>query len=558
MNTVEDRLDLLLVDAEERRPVFEVGVPGDTAQRGPKPKKGVRGDDSPDWRRTDADPNDLSLQKWAVVAPEGREGDRQLEAMQSLIRLREQEQGAPARIYRVPPDMDAKQSVSWKDEVYWSEDVREEERPLYLLMLGDLHHTSVELQHALANGTLVGRLHASTAAGDTDLDGYTAYADKVVRYARDGTPDTTPDLRFYVAPDGSSATVTGRARLMGPSLAASQQGHAEGKLPAASVGEIAAETVDELLAAGAGARPSVLLSVSHGLGAPRRGWRSEEEQWRRQGALVLSHDQILDAERLRGQPFLPGGMWFYLACFGAGTPTTSAFQTWLAQLARESAFSGSVAAVLKSLPDSGQRPFLAALPQAALANPGGPLGVIAHMDLAWTYGFSGTKKLTESRKSRVLSSLDVLVRGSRAGVALEALVRFYRETNDALMASYQLEADARAQARPDPTSHAERAHLWMLRNDLRGYVLLGDPAARLPLQQNALRKREPLPAPVEVRSTSASNASASESSLEAAVLAMIRGDEAPRVIAQRAGISLATLWDRVDAYRAAGRARLGE
>ncbi|MFS8065312.1 MAG: hypothetical protein ACMG6S_02965 [Byssovorax sp.] len=556
MDTAEDRLDLLLVDAEERRPVIEGGLPSEAAQRGPKPKKGIRGDDSPDWRRTDADPNDLALQKWAVVAMEGKEGDRQIEAIQPLIRLREREQGAPARVYRVPPDMDARQAVSWKDEVYWSEDVPEEERPLYLLMLGDLHHTSVELQHALANGALVGRLHVADAAGGTDLEGYEAYAAKVVRYARDAVPVPAPDLRFYVAPDGSSATVTGRTRLVGPSLVASRQAHEGGKLPAASVDEISAETVDELLA-NAQSRASVLLSVSHGLGAPRRGWRSEEEQWRRQGALVLGHDEILDAERLRGQAFLPGGMWFYLACFGGGTPTTSAYHTWLAQLSSESAFSGSVAAVLKSLPESGQRPFLAALPQAALSNPEGPLGVLAHMDLAWTYGFSGAKKLTESRKSRVLSSLDVLVRGSRAGVALEALVRFYRETNDALMASYQLEADARAQGRPDPTSHAERAHLWMLRNDLRGYVLLGDPAARLPLQHTTLRAGEPPPAREEVTSASTTAASIPDGGLEAAVLAMIRGDEAPRAIAERAGITLATLWDRVDAYRAAGRARLG-
>jgi hypothetical protein len=556
MSTTEDRLDLLLVDAEERRPVIDGGLPSEAAQRGPKPKKGIRGDDSPDWRRTDADPNDLPLQKWAVVAMEGREGDRQIEAIQPLIRLREREQGAPARVYRVPPDMDARQSVSWKDEVYWSEDVPEEERPLYLLMLGDLHHTSVELQHALANGALVGRLHVADPAGDTDLGGYAAYAAKVVRHARNATPEPAPDLRFYVAPDGSSATVTGRTRLVEPSLVASRQAHEGGKLPASSVGEISAETVDELLAC-TQSKASVLLSVSHGLGAPRRGWRSEEEQWRRQGALVLGHDEILDAERLRGQAFLPGGMWFYLACFGGGTPATSAYHTWLAQLSGESAFSGSVAAVLKSLPESGQRPFLAALPQAALSNPEGPLGVLAHMDLAWTYGFSGTKKLTESRKSRVLSSLDVLVRGSRAGVALEALVRFYRETNDALMASYQLEADARAQGRPDPTHPAERAHLWMLRNDLRGYVLLGDPAARLPLQHTTLRAQEPAPAREEVLSVSTTGVSIPEGGLEAAVLAMIRGDEAPRAIAERAGIPLATLWDRVDTYRAAGRARLG-
>jgi hypothetical protein len=32
---------------------------------------------------------------------------------------------------------------------------------------------------------------------------------------------------------------------------------------------------------------------------------------------------------------------------------------------------------------------------------------------------------------------------------------------------------------PTPLMPIGRAQLWMLRNDLRGYILLGDPAARL-------------------------------------------------------------------------------
>ena len=485
MEDPDDRLHLLLADAEDRRPVLEDGLPADAAQRGPRPTRAVRGDDAPRWRRTDADPNALPVQRWAVVAPESVEGDRQLEAIAPLLRLREDEQGAPATVYRVPPGMDARQAVGWKDEVYWSEDVPEEERPLYLLMLGDLHQTSVELQHALANGALVGRLHFADAEGGTDPAAYAAYAAKVVRFAREGTPDAAPDLLFFVARDGTPATLFGEAKLVAPGLLAAQQGRDAGRLPAASVREVEAETVDELLAAGAGARPSVLLSVSHGLGAPPGGWRSKEEAWRRQGALVVGPNEVLDAERLRSQPFLPGGMWFFLACFSAGTPATSAYHAWLSQLRQEGAYGKPAEAVLQSLPGPGQRPFLAALPQAALANPAGPLAVIGHVDLAWAYSFSAMKKPSESRKSRLLSSVEVMVRGSRAGVALEALARFYREANDALMSRYELEADARAEGRPDPTDRVERAHLWMLRNDLRGYVLLGDPAARLPLAQSA-------------------------------------------------------------------------
>ena len=559
MNAPESRLDLLLVDADERRPVLEEGLPGDVAQGAPKPRKSR---DANHWRRTDADRNDLSLQRWAVIAPEGREGDRMLEAVQPLVALREDEQGAPALVLRVPPGMDAKRSADFRRDVYWSEDLAEEERPLYLMMLGDLHQTSVELQHALANDALTGRIHFADGAGETDLAGFAAYADKVVRYAQSGTPEASPDLLFYVAPDGSAATVTGKDRLVRPSLATSTEAHARGSLPAASVREISAASVDELLTAGGGARPSVLLSVSHGLGAPRRGWRTEEQQWRRQGALVIDHEEILDAERLQGQPFLPGGMWFYLACLGAGTPAASVYHAWLSELAQEDRYGGNLEAVLRSLPAPGQRPFVAALPQAALANPAGPLAVIGHVDLAWTYGFSGAKNLSESKKSRIYRPLEVLVRGSRAGLALEALMELYRGANDELSQSYQQEADARAQGRADPTDRAGRAHLWMLRNDLRGYVLLGDPAARLPLQQLALRAKAPAPAPASTRrgdvDAPAAEDPTSTLAREAAVLAMIRGDDAPRALAARAAVSLETLWGWVDAYRAGGRGRLGE
>ena len=104
----DSRLDLLLADAEERRPVLEEGLPGEAAQRGPRPRE----KDSFERKRTDADPNDLKLQRWAVVAPKGREGSQLLEAIAPLIRLREAEQGAPVKVYRVPPDMDARQAVN--------------------------------------------------------------------------------------------------------------------------------------------------------------------------------------------------------------------------------------------------------------------------------------------------------------------------------------------------------------------------------------------------------------------------------------------------------------
>jgi hypothetical protein len=556
----EDRLDLFLADADDHRPVLDEGLPGETSQQGPKPKgaQAVQRDNSFGRRETDAAPNDLPAQRWAVVAPEGKEGDRLLDAVAPLMRLRAEEQRADVITYRVPEGMDARRAVAWKKEVYWSEDVEEADRPLYLLVLGDLHHVSLELQHALANSALVGRAHFADTAGETDLDGYAAYAEKVVHFAREGTPERSPDLSFFVARDGTPATLHGEARLITPSLEAATRNREQGRLPAASVRALEVETVDELLAAGKGPRPSVLLSVSHGLGAPRRGWPSKHEQWQRQGALVLGQNEILDAERMLGQAFLPGGLWFCLACFGAGTPSESAYHRWLSQLAQESAYSGKASAVFASLPSSGQRSFVAAMPQAALRNPAGPLAVISHVDLAWTYAFSSSTDLSESRSLRIHSALEVMVRGSRAGVALEALMRFYRETNDELMISYEREENARAEGRADPTDRKKHGHLWMLRNDLRGYILLGDPAARLPLAQHTLGAEASAPAAApEVRLSPANSADTPVAVKEAAVHALIRGAEAPTAIAARAGVSIETLWAWCDAYRAAGRAALG-
>ncbi|WP_437758977.1 hypothetical protein [Sorangium sp. So ce1389] len=575
MSALQDdsRLDLLLADAEERRPVLEEGLPGEAAQRGPRPRE----KDSFERKRTDADPNDLKLQRWAVVAPRGREGSQLLEAIAPLIRLREAEQGAPVKVYRVPPDMDAREAAAWRESECWRDDVPEDEWPYYLLLLGDLHHISLEFQHTLACSALVGRVQFEGAEGEVDLDSYAAYAQKVARFAREGTPEPSPDVLFYVAPDGSTATHAGETKLVAPSMAAVQEGRDKGSFRVGSVRAIDAETTDELLAAGASSgRPSVLLSVSHGLGPPRRGFRSEEERQRRQGALLLGRGEVLDAERMRGQRFLPGGLWFCMACFGAGTPSTSAYHAWIAQLAKEGVYGGKAELVLQSLPGPGHRPFVAAMPQAALASPEGPLAVIGHMDLAWTYSFSSASNPAESRKSRILSALRAMARGSRAGVALGTLMQSYGEANDALMACYQLEASARAEGRPDPTDRVERAHLWMLRNDLRGYVLLGDPAARLPLRQSALggpaapertgagavvlpspRGGEPaLAAAPELGQRGGAEVVPVDVKV-AAVDALFGGDETPRAIAARAGVSLATLWGWVDAYRAGGRSRLG-
>jgi hypothetical protein len=484
-----DDLQLLLVHAENNRPALEHGLPGDALQHAPRPSRGPRSADAFSWDAPDQDPNDLAHQRWGVVAPEGKAGDLMLEAVAPLVRQREQEQRAGARIYRVPPDMNARDAVHWRNEIYRDEKVSEAERPRYLMMLGDLHHVSLELQQVMAHSAFVGRVHVGDTGGEPDADGYAAYAAKAVKYARssENTEQApTPRLLLYVANDGTMATTLGNLQLVEPCRAALEKRAGDSAAMREVARVISHDPFDgsppgAFLRAAETSGPTILLSVTHGQGAPPDGWRSATRQRAQQGALMLGDRSILDAETLRGQSFLPGGMWFCLACFGAGTPQQSVFHAWLSSLVNRGDVPDRILApVLASLPGPGDpRPFIAAMPQAALANPHGPLAMIGHVDLAWTYSFSDPRNLDRRIHSRILSVLDAWLRRARAGVALDALMRFYRETNDGLMELYQAQADAQVDGLPDPTDPAERAKLWMLRNDLRGYVLLGDPAARL-------------------------------------------------------------------------------
>ena len=482
--TSEAALHLLLASADDHQPVLDAGLAENAAWDAPKPAQLPRRTEALTWERPDASPNDLPAQRWGVIAPEGDEGEAFLRAIAPLIQHREKAQGAPVRTYRVPPDMDAAAAVKWRDQVYRAEDVPQEERPRYLLLLGDLHHVSIELQHVLAHSAFVGRLHCVRPSGTPELAGYTAYANKVLTFETSTDAAEAPDVLLYTAQDGSVATTLGHQLLVEPCRDVMEK-RWKPRLPAMRLQSLPYDSAgsEALLRAAGEARAGMMLSVTHGLGLPKRGWASVDEQRALQGALKITSGHALTGDVLRNTPFLPGGMWFCVACFGAATPPRSAFQAWLELLVREQAYAGQSEAVLKNLPRPGERPFVAALPQALLANPRGPLAIIGHSDLTWAFGFTEATDTYQSRASRITSALEVLANGSRAGVALDALMRFYRDVNENLMTDYQARQDALTFGQPDPVEPRSHGYNWMLRNDLRGYILLGDPAARLTLRR---------------------------------------------------------------------------
>ena len=511
MSSTKPKLELLLARADDARPVLDGGLPLAALAALPMPRDGrkdtgTRGDHT-------ADPDDLSKQRWGVVAPVGLAGDQRLRAIAPLIALRESQQGAAMRPpYRVPPGMDAKASLAWRRSTYHPRGVPEAEIPRYLLFLGDIDEISSELQQVMAADCFPGRLVFP------ELSGYAAYAEKVVRW--ESTTAVPGRGLLYAVRDGTGATSQGRAHLTKPGVGLLAGRVGDGREVLAIEGSRRPDP-DELLVPVSVGAGDALLTVSHGLGAPSDGWASEGDKRARLGAMSFGKGASLSAAELGETPFLAGGLWFMLACFGAGCPAESAYEHWLSGISGRAA--SRIAALREQVaPGSG---FVAALPQAVLANPDGPLAMIAHLDLAWSYSFMDVAE-NKARSDWIIRALEAWMKGRRSGLALSQLTQHFHQANQELTTSYDNEAERahrRQSVQPDP----RRPHHWMTRNDLKGYTLLGDPAARAPGRGEPQAAR---PSAIEVRAPDAQPSEASpitaEVSGDAVQAALVRRIEA--------------------------------
>ncbi|WP_437657779.1 hypothetical protein [Sorangium sp. So ce1182] len=576
-------LHLFLAHADDHAPVLDEGLPRSAADEAALAAAvAPRRNKHKHLTRPEGLTDSLPDQRWGIVAPKGPIGDRLLECVAPLRRRREEEQGAEAVVYRVDPGMDLGAVTSWLQGEYWDAVGRRvEDLPGFVLVLGGPELVSWDLQQQLGADARVGRLAFK------DDRGYEAYVDKVLRWER-APPIPGARALFHAVRDGSRATSLGYDHLMRPSIETARQ-HARSDLfPAADIVEIGGDeppgTGGDLMAHAEAerSRAGVLFSLSHGLGAPRGGWRSLEEQHDRQGVMVLgASGELLTASDVAGRPFLPGGAWLFFACFGAGTPAQSAYHPWLDRL-HKLGYTSPAERVLAALPRAGEPPFAAALPQAALANPHGPLGVIGHVDLAWTWSFldhgpgaaGAAGDAGRARPERFQGVLRALAKGHRLGVAHHQLVRFFVTVSTQLSTLYDegarlgLAVDTDAE---DERRRARRAGLWMQRQDLCAYVLLGDPAARLPIARrppgiaprqddtskvrigNVLGFEPPDPAPGEPPAAARDPARRAE-----AVLAVLRGDEDERAVAARHAVTEAELQRWIDAFVEAGRAAVAK
>ncbi len=525
-----NRLDLalLLARADDGAAVVSRPFAQEDARRMDNPNDATK---SQKMSNTAADPNNLLEQRYAVLAPEGERGERLLDLVRPLLESRCAEQGGkPIVIERLPGNTDLAQARQFRDRQL------KKNPPRYWLVLGDLHEMSFESTSVLASMAFVGRLGFSR---DED---YESYVSKVLRWENQPSPSTSGQTVLCSVRDGSEATGLAYRALMRPLEDACAREREQEQFRTGRLEHIEATSLSKIEAVFRSNEPTVLFSSSHGLGPPRGGYESFEQQRRLSGAMCIGKDRIT-ADEVKNGAFLNGGIWFYLACYGAGTPARSAFTTWLKALAEQGALGRDAAEeALSGLPMEGTAPFVAAMPKAALANEDGPLAMIGHIDMAWSASFADAQSGENRQTMRFFGALRALVEGRRVGIAHGELSRFFLDTSVALSDMYEEEKQGAA-ALDERERELRKAQLWMRRHDLGHYVLLGDPAVRLPLASNRVVRVKP-------------DGIADIGVMEKAALAVLGRGETPEFVAKQMGLSAEDVKSWAKEYAAAGQERL--
>ena len=551
----ESKLQLLLSNPESG-PTVPEGLSAELLQVAPAPSPAKKMAFRTSMIQS---PQDLPSQRWALIAPDPsvpnmrRKGSDLVRWVEQLVAHRAAQQGCPVRPpYFVPPYMDMEDAAHWYETQYMQEP-DPLKRPRYLLILGDLDEVSFELQMFLASLDLfVGRITFETE------EQFRNYVDKVIHWEQPRAQPVVGESWLWGVRDGSKATTLGELGLIEPlELRLKNNSYPYMGSPYRHPQSLNPPSRDSFLQATRTSVPTFLLSLSHGVGKSVSEWGSVTRQRECQGGLYFGSNEVLYAKDLATGPFLPGGFWFYFACFGAGTPRVSTYSHWMKLLlSSSSAPTEKVKRQLEAIqgvipPDSsvGGRPFIAALPQAVLANPEGPIGVIGHVDLAWSYSFGDTlgKQTASFHLSRFADTIGSLAQATRIGLAFHSLLNHLAAINSQLLAKYDAEARNAKDGvgiKCDPT---ERTRLWMLRQDLGCYILLGDPAAPFPIGA---------PTPSAIYSGVGPTSPEEISRRERAVLACLASPSSHDQIAAQCGVDPATFAGWIAAYTAAGRAAL--
>ncbi len=414
--------------------------------------------------REGIDPRDLSQAGWGVIF--ARDADPAvIEALGELLEhRRRQASRRHQRYFRVFSGADGYQPGEEK----WDFLNRHQAGfgpadpanvPYYLLLVGSPEVIPFRFQYQLDVEYAVGRLDLAAA------EDYAAYASAVV--AAEGRARPRPRAAFFGVRNRDDVATRQSADFLVEPLAEAVELEHPGWQVDLALGEQATKRrLARLL--GGEETPAFLFTASHGLGFSR----GHPRQLSHQGALLcqdwpgprartgksLPEDCYFAGADLGGDARLNGLVSFHFSCYGAGTTRFDGFAH------REGG------APEQRAPHD----FVAELPRRLLGHPrGGALAVVAHVERCWGYSFLGLAG--GERLQTFESTLKRLFEGHPVGSAMEYFNRRYAEIATVLSAELQ---SLRYGKTPD--DH-KLTRLWTAENDARSYVVLGDPAVRLPV-----------------------------------------------------------------------------
>jgi hypothetical protein len=337
--------------------------------------------------------------------------------------------------------------------------------PYYLLLVGDPEQIPFRFQYQLDVQYAVGRLSFET------LDEYAQYAQTVVEVESSKKIVLPKRAVFFgVRNPDDAATSLSADNLVVPLASDLVARRPDWDTQTITSTDASKARLGQLL--GGRDTPALMFTASHGMAFPN----GDAHQISRQGALLCSdwpgphewHKPIpesfyLSAEDISGDARLAGLIAFFFACYGAGTPQ----------------FDDFTRKALQQPESIAPRPFVARLPQRLLGHPkGSALAVVGHVERAWGYSFMWRDT---GRQLKVFQdALDQLMKGFPIGAALEWFNERHAELSVALASEVENVTEWQ-KTRDD----AKLAGLWTANNDARNYVVLGDPAVRLPVIEEA-------------------------------------------------------------------------
>lgn len=413
----------------------------------------------------DVDPANLAETGWGIVFHANASQEIK-SALQPLIEHRRLQAGRLFRVFENADGYRTGESCSgWLARHKVRLDVVDpgNDVPYYLMLAGSPQEIPFEFQYLLDIYWAVGRLHFDEPAD------YRRYAESVVAYEKAvALPHTRSAAIFATSHEFDKATELFAKQVALPLSKGDGTrkplGEKQNFRLDSFVGDRATkETLSRLLQGKiTNGPPALLFTGSHGIGFRPDDPRLPETQ----GALVcqdwpgwgkISANDWFAAGDVPAEAQVHGLIHFFFACYGAGCPQVDDFFSRPGQRPEQIS----------------PRPLIAKLPQKLLAHPnGGALAALGHVDRAWSYSF-----YSEKAGAQLQGFQDVmgrLLRGERLGQATDQF-----DVRRAALSSELTDILRERGFGNIKISDQQIANLWIARNDARNYIILGDPAVRL-------------------------------------------------------------------------------